>query len=171
MSRLAVLASVIALAAVSANCADDPGQANSIGSIVPSSVMAASSDATLSTLAKGGKPALSTLDGTIDRVLLDSTDGEAHFAQHVTFDVTTTATVYPYVTLRCFQNGAVVSGETVAMWLDGGLITRTFALGPSIAWTGGEADCTATLEDRDDYYFSRNGKIIDLASTTFHVLP
>jgi hypothetical protein len=170
MSRLAILASIVALAAGSANCADDPAQANSLSGFAPSAV-ASSSDATLSTLAKGGKPALSTLDGTIERVLLDSTDGEAHFAQHVTFDITTTATVYPYVTLRCFQNGAVVSGETVAMWLDGGVITRTFALGPSIAWTGGEADCTATLEDRDDYYFSRNGKIIDLASTTFHVLP
>jgi len=170
MSRLAILASIVALAAGSANCADDPSQANSLSGIAPSA-LESSSDATLSTLAKGGKPVLPTIGGTIDRVLLDSTDGEAHFAQHVPFDIATTATVYPYVTLRCSQNGVVVSGETVAMWLDGGVITRTFALGPSIAWTGGEADCTATLEDRDDYYSSRNGKIIDLASTTFHVLP
>ena len=169
MSRLAILTSVIALAAVSANCANDPGQANSIGSIVPSSVMAASSDATLSTLAKGGKPVLTTGDSTIDLVLLDSQDA-AHFGEHVTFDITTTATVYPYVTLRCSQNGVVVSGETIAMWL-GGVYTQTFTLGPSIAWTGGAAECTATLEDRDDYYASRNGRIIELASKTFSVEP
>ena len=35
------------------------------------------------------------------------------------------------------------------------------------AWQGGDADCTATLEDWDSY--SKNGSITPLASMTFPV--
>src|SRR5438093_8964546 len=112
MSRLAILASIVALAAGSANCADDPAQANSIGAIAPSA-MASSSDETLSTLAKGGRPALTAGDSTIDIVTLDSADGVAYFGQHVTFDVHTTATNAPFVTLKCSQNGAQVYQQSL----------------------------------------------------------
>src|SRR5262245_12268888 len=166
MSRFVVVASIVALAAVGANCANDPGQANSIGSIVPSSVMAASSDATLSTLAKGGKPVLTAGDSTIDPVYLDSTDGVAHFGQQLTFHFST-ASAYRYVTLRCYQAGPLVGEQTLARWR-GTVCSQTFTLGGSAAWTGGAADCTATLEDR---YASKNGAIIALASTTFPVAP
>jgi hypothetical protein len=167
MSRLIVLASVIALAAVSANCADDPAQANSVGSIGPSA-MAASSDATLSTLAKGGKPALTTGDSTINLVPLNSTDGSVHFGQQVTFDVSTSATASPWVTVQCSQNGSPVYQQSMAMYL-GTLYSRTFTLGPTPAWQSGGADCTATLQNWDDY--SNKGKITDLASTPFTVQP
>ena len=169
MSRSIVLASIVALAAASANCADDPGQANSTGSIVPSSVMAASSDATFSTLAKGGKPALTAGDGTINLVPLDpSTDGSVHFGQHVTFDVSTSATDSPWVTVNCSQNGSPVYHQSLAMYL-GTLYSRTFTLGPTPAWQSGSADCVATLENWDDY--SNKGKITALASTPFTVAP
>jgi len=167
MSRLAILASVIALAAISANCADDPAQANSIGNIGPS-VMTSSSDATLSTLAKGGKPALSAGDSTIDLVTLDSTDGVAYFGQHVTFEWHTTATASPFVTLNCSQNGAPVYRLSLRMDL-GTADSRTFTLGPTPAWQSGGADCTATLENWDGY--SNRGRITVLASKDFPVQP
>jgi hypothetical protein len=167
MRRLAILASVVALAAASANCADTPGQANSIAGIGPS-VMAAASDATFSTLAKGGKPALTVGDSTINLVALDSTDGVAYFGQHATFDVNTTATASPWVTVRCSQNGSPVYQQSMAMSL-GTLYSRTFTLGPTPAWQSGGADCTATLENWDDY--SNKGKITALASTPFSVAP
>lgn len=168
MSRLVILAWVMALAAASANCANDPAQANSIGSIVPSSVMAAPSAATFSTLAKGGKPALTAGDSTIKLVPLDSTDGSVHFGQHVTFDVSTTATASPWVTVKCSQNGSPVYQQSMAMYL-GTLYSRTFTLGPTPAWQSGAADCTATLENWDDY--SNKGKITALASTPFTAEP
>ena len=170
MSRLAILTSVIALAAVSANCANDPGQANSIGSIVPSSVMATSSDATLSPLAKGGKPALSVSDSTINMVPIESTDGSVYFGQHVTFDVVTTATEHPWVTNRCYQNSSLVLEMSQRMDL-GTLYSRTFVLGPTPLWQSGGAECEATLEDRDDYYTRQNGKIIALAVAPYSVQP
>jgi hypothetical protein len=166
MSRLAILASIVALAAGSANCADDPAQANSLSGIAPSA-MASSSDATLSTLAKGGRPALTASDSTIDLVTLDSADGVAYVGQNVTFDVHTTATAYPWVTLNCSQNGAQVYHSSLAMYL-GTVYSRTFTLA-SNSWTSGAADCTATLENWDDV--SKNGKIYPLASTSFAVAP
>ena len=51
MSRLGILASVIALATGAANCSNSPGQANSLVGVGPSATLAASSDGTGSNLA------------------------------------------------------------------------------------------------------------------------
>ena len=161
MSRLVIVASVVALAAVSANCANNPGEANSV--LGPSVVM---DDAYDATMAKR-KPTSSVPTSSIDLVVLDSTDGP-NFGEHVTFDVRTEATVYPWVTLKCYQGGSLVSRESNAMYL-GTLRSRTFTLGPTPSWQGGAADCTATLENWDNY--SSGGKITALASTTFAVAP
>jgi hypothetical protein len=169
MSRLLILASVVALAAGSANCADDPGQTNSIGSIVPSGVIAASSDETFSMLAKGGKPALIADESTIVLVLLDSTDGVPHFGQHVTFDVTTTATDDPIIMNRCYQNDSLVSQETLRVDPENSLYSRTFTLGPSPAWTGGGADCTADLVTMDS--FARTPKTTVIKTLPYTVEP
>ena len=161
MSRLVIAASVVALAAASANCANS-GQANSIDIVGPSVMTAAASDATM---AKGGKPGIAAAVNTISLVPLDSTDGVVHFGQHVTFDVNTTATDYPWVTLRCSQNGINVYQQSNAMFR----IQSTFTLGPTPLWQSGGADCTATLESWDEY--SKNGKITALASLPFAVAP
>ena len=168
MSRLIVLASVIALAAATANCADDPAQANSISGIAPSA-MDSSSDATLSALAKGGKPALVAGESTILLVLLDSTDDVAHFGQHVTFDVTTTATDDPIIMNRCYQGGSVVSQETLRVDPENSLYSRTFTLGPSPAWVGGGADCTADLITMDS--LGKTPKITVIKTLSYTVEP
>jgi hypothetical protein len=96
--------------------------------------------------------------GTISLVLLNSTDGLAHYGQQVTFNISTTATNQPYVHLQCYQNGAMVL-QNWDGYFDGSLSGRNFTLS-SPSWTGGAADCTATLE-------TPQGS--PLASTSFHV--
>jgi hypothetical protein len=107
----------------------------------------------------GAKPSTGS---SIAVVLLDSTDGVAHYGQRVTFSVSTTATTKPMVSLDCYQSG------THVYWASAGFYegypwpwNREFQLASSY-WTGGAADCTATL-----YSNGRNGRIVTLATTGF----
>lgn len=109
----------------------------------------------------------SSASGTISIVLLDSTDGLAHFGQHVTFDVSTTATDYPWVTVDCYQGGALVYKQSNGIFATS--LNEIFTLGPTPAWQSGAADCTAYLQDWDSY--AKNHKITNLASMDFHVYP
>jgi hypothetical protein len=84
----------------------------------------------------------------------------------VTFNVSTDATSQPFVHLRCSQNGTLVL-ESWQAWFYGAVGAQMFTLGPTPAWQGGAADCTAYLENWDSY--SKNGKVTVLASTAFHV--
>ena len=88
------------------------------------------------------------------------------YADSVTFSVSTDATSQPFVHLKCFQNGSAVL-ESWQAWFYGAVGTQSFNLGPSTAWQGGAADCTASLENWDSY--SKNGHTSVLASTNFHV--
>lgn len=101
---------------------------------------------------------------SLSLVLLDSTDGLAHYGQHITWKVSTTATAEPYVSVQCTQAGAVVYSAFAGyfasyMWPS----TQTMPLF-SGAWTGGAADCSARL-----YSSSSTGKTTTLATTSFHV--
>ena len=96
--------------------------------------------------------------GTISLVLVDSTDGLAHYGQTVTFAVSTTATSEPWVHLQCYQ-GRTLVGEGWDGYFEGSLSGRDFVLS-SPSWTGGDADCTASLTDP-------NWTV--LARTSFHV--
>jgi len=100
---------------------------------------------------------------TLTVVLLNSTDAVPHYGQQITFKVTTAATTEPHVNLKCSQSGAVVYTTTTGYyatypwpW------TQTMTLSSS-AWTGGAADCTATL-----YYFSGK-RTITLLTMSFPV--
>ena len=118
--------------------------------------------------APGGKNAspssisLLSIDATAVSV---ASDGPS-YGDAVTFKVSTEATPQPFVHLTCSQNGRLVL-ETWQAWFYGAAGMQTFRLGPTPAWQGGEADCTAYLENWDSY--SRNGRTPVLASTTFHV--
>ncbi|TMK27893.1 MAG: hypothetical protein E6G64_11230 [Actinobacteria bacterium] len=81
----------------------------------------------------------------------------------VTFNVSTDETAYPFVNLKCYQNGDLVA-EGWAGFFDGALGDRTFGL-YSPQWTGGAADCTAWLN------MYSHGKWRQLVSTSFHVDP
>jgi len=166
MKRLAILASVLAVAIGSANCS------NSGSSLVsPSSVDAstARTDAKSSGGGGKGKPGGggTTGGGTISLVMVNDPNSDAlpNFGETATFQVSTTATVYPYVTLNCYQNGTLVLKTSNGIFATS--LGQNFALGPSPAWQSGASDCTATLENWDSYPKS----ITTLASTSFHVNP
>jgi hypothetical protein len=115
-------------------------------------------------LAGKGKPGgASGGGGTLGLVLLNSSDGLPHYGQQVTFNVSTTATDKPFVKLNCYQAGVHV------YWASAGFFegypwpwTRNFTLRSSY-WTGGAADCVATL------YLYDGRRYKDLTSLSFHV--
>jgi hypothetical protein len=85
-----------------------------------------------------------------------------HFGDAITFDVSTTATDMPFVNLVCYQNGALVANGT-GLFAPADLSVKTFNLTSGL-WTGGAAECTATLG-----MFTGSDKYKALASTSFHV--
>jgi hypothetical protein len=96
--------------------------------------------------AKGGNGPKSNTPaptGNLSLVLLSSTDGQAHWGQQITFNVTTTAT-YPFVRVDCSQNGTLVYEQSEGFYSSWPVDMRNFTL-KSAAWTGGAANCTALL--------------------------
>jgi hypothetical protein len=100
---------------------------------------------------------------SISLVVVNSSDGLAHWDGEVTFDVSTSATSEPWVELTCSQNGVVVYIGRRGFF-ERSLSTQVFTLA-SNGWTGGAADCTAWLDT------PKVGKKAGakLASTSFHV--
>ena len=98
---------------------------------------------------------------SLSLVLLNSTDGLAHYGQTVTFNLTTTST-RPYVSVNCYQGGAWVYAASAGFFPDYPW-SRNFILAAS-SWPGGAADCTATL------YTTTDGiRTTTLATLNFHV--
>lgn len=112
--------------------------------------------------AKGGGSG-NTASSALTLVLLDSTDGSAHYSQHVTFTINS-STAKPDVNVRCNQGTTMVYDAWVGYypeaWGD-----RDFTLS-SWSWTGGGADCTARLVS-----WGKNGRERTLGSLNFAVLP
>lgn len=80
------------------------------------------------------------------------------YGDFVSFDVSTNETAYPWVNLKCFQSGDLVA-EGWDSYANG---AGDFGLYSGV-WTGGAADCTASLVTLV------NGRWKQLASTSFHV--
>ena len=96
---------------------------------------------------------------------MGSADGLAHVGQKVTFKVKTSATQYPWVTVDCYkQDGAWVYHASNGIFPTS--LSQVFTLA-SNTWMSGEADCTAWLQNWDNY--AKHGRITNLASTRFHV--
>jgi hypothetical protein len=92
----------------------------------------------------GGKPSGggTTATGSFSLVLLDSTDGVAHYGQRITFNATSSATYY-FVGVTCSQNGATVYRADKGFYV-GWPWSQDYYL-QSSAWTGGSASCSAEL--------------------------
>jgi hypothetical protein len=117
--------------------------------------------------ALAGKPGGSAPKGgtsSFRLVLLNSNDGLPHWGQTVTFDISTTQTTQPYVSLKCYQGGTLVY-STSAGYYDGYAWpwTQNMALRSS-SWTAGAGDCDARL-----YSASNSGRTTTLATMSFHV--
>lgn len=115
------------------------------------------------TLAAKGEGGKGRQSAAISVVVLAPPD--ANYGEQVTFEVSTTATDQPLVQLDCFQGG------TKVYWASAGFYddypwpwARDFTL-RSTYWTGGAADCTASL-----YYFDGR-RYRTLTSTSFAVAP
>ena len=108
----------------------------------------------------GGKPPKGGGTASISLVVLNSTDGLAHYGQTVTFNVSTSATDQPWVNLKCYQSRTLVA-EGWNGYFDASLTGRNFGL-YSPLWTGGAADCTA---------YVTTPQWAALGSTSFHVYP
>ena len=127
---------------------------------------------TLALSALGGDVALAakpdrSSSSSIVLVLLNATTTTVvsgpRYGDQVTFNVSTDETAYPYVNVKCYQDGVLV-GEGWAGFFYGALGDQTFTLS-SPRWSGGAADCTAWLT------MYSNGKWRQLTSTSFHVSP
>jgi hypothetical protein len=114
----------------------------------------------------GGGGSGTTGGGTIALSVVTSPgDGLPHVMYKVTFKVSTSATQYPWVTVDCHDaTGAWVYHASNGIFPTS--LNQVFTLG-SNTWTSGAADCTATLQNWDNY--SKFGTITNLASTSFHV--
>jgi hypothetical protein len=145
MQKFAILASVVVLAAASANCA------NSDRNVLSPSSLNDSADATAAAKGGGkGKPGgggSTSGSGSLTLVMVTDNNGNGapNWADTVTFNVSTSATTQPTVELLCYQNGAAVYGATAGFydsyawpW------TKNMNLA-SGAWANGAAECTATL--------------------------
>jgi hypothetical protein len=99
-------------------------------------------------------------------VLLDSTDGQAHHGQRVTFDVSTTATDRPFVGLRCWQGANWVYDGYVGFFPTY-MFDPWLTLGNANYWAADvEASCTARL-----FYYDKRGNQKVLATLDFPVYP
>lgn len=101
---------------------------------------------------------------SLQLVLLDSTDGQAHYGQRVEFSVSTTQTTSPMVSLTCSQNGTLVFSQDTGYyssypwpW------TNVFTLSSSY-WTGGSASCHSVL-----WWMGSKGKKVVGATLDFDV--
>ena len=113
---------------------------------------------------KPGSSTSSTSTLSLKMVYDRNADGAPNWNDQVTFNVSTTATLKPWVKLNCYQAGVWVSTSTAGFfaaypW------PPNFTLA-SGGWTSGAGDCTATL-----YLVTSNGRSKTLATLSFHVAP
>jgi hypothetical protein len=98
----------------------------------------------------GGKPGgggSTSSSLTVVMVTDKNGNGSPNWGDTITFNVSTTATAYPYVQVLCSQGGTVVYSANAGFY-DGYLWpgARNMPLS-SPSWMGGAASCTATLND------------------------
>jgi hypothetical protein len=105
--------------------------------------------------------------GTIALVMVKdaNANGAPDYGDTVTFNVSTTATTQPYVTLDCYQGGTLVYQASNGIFAIS--LNQMFVLGGTTAWQGGAASCTAYLQNWDSY--SKHHSITNLASMNFSV--
>lgn len=159
MHRFVTLAAVVVLAASGANCAG--GDRDNPSSIAGPSGVGASD-------ARGGggkgKPGGGG-DGSSSLTLVMVTDnnvnGLPNWGDSVRFDLSTSATTEPHVSLTCSQNGQVVYSATTGYYSSYPWPWTQVMTLSSRSWQGGAATCAARL-----YYISGT-KTVDLTSISF----
>ena len=170
MRKFVTLASIVVLAASAVACGQSSNSATdilSLGSPVSPSALEARTGAGGGGKG-GGKGSGGTTTGggggTISQpvMLVDTGTAGTSFGDTITFSVSTSATSYPWVTVKCVKGGVEVYKTSNGIFQTS--LDQDFTLGPTPAWQSGGADCTATLENWDNY---TKGSITVLATTSF----
>ena len=138
-----VLASVVVLAAGSAACGRHSEDETSLSSVV------GPSPAGQTEARGGGRGGGGTGSGSSTLTLVMYVDkngnGLPNWGDQVTFNISTTATTEPTVSLQCSQNGVVVYGATSGFYDGYPWPWTKYMTLSSATWVGGAAQCTATL--------------------------
>jgi hypothetical protein len=85
------------------------------------------------------------------------------FGEQVYATTNVPESLFPFIWMRCYQNGVQVGSSDHAAFSTGWYYNWPFSLGPSLSWTGGAADCTFRV------VHTSNNKVVTDASTTIHV--
>ena len=171
MRKFVTLASIVVLAVSAARCGGSSNSATDILSwgspVSPTALEARTGSTGGKGGGKGGGGTTSGGDGSLSLVMVtDVAPSGTSFRDQVTFAVSTTATTMPWVTLKCYQGGTQVYQLSKGIFPTS--LGQIFTLGPTTLWQSGGADCTATLENWDNY---TKGSITALASISFPVAP
>jgi hypothetical protein len=89
--------------------------------------------------------------GTLAVVLVTDVNGNGmiNWGDSVTYTVSTTATVYPYVSTQCTQNGVLVLSDSAGYFPSYAWPAAQVIRLATDRWTGGAASCTARLYSMD----------------------
>jgi hypothetical protein len=101
--------------------------------------------------------------GSLSLVMVTDANGNGapNWGDTITWNISTTATTEPNVSVTCSQNGTVVYGATGGFYASYPWPWTTNMTLSSQSWTGGAASCVASL-----YYFSGTSTV-NLASVSF----
>jgi len=103
--------------------------------------------------------------GSLTLVVVSSpyNDGQPHWNGTVTFNISTSATTAPYVSLDCYQNGVQVYTAMAGFYAGYPWPWTQYFLLSSPSWTAGAANCTATL------FYESGTKAVILQTLSFPV--
>ena len=164
MRTLVIVASVAVLAASNVACDSSRQGSNSSNNVLPfpgvvSPTMLEAKGGNGGGYGNGnggGKANENQAAASLTLVMVADANADGpNWGDSVRFDVSTSATTEPHVSLSCSQNGVVVLGAQTPTPFPWTLATDS--------WQGGAADCTARL------YYIDVTKVIVLASTSFTV--
>jgi hypothetical protein len=96
----------------------------------------------------GKAPAGGTTATGIKLVNLTAPGTAPRFGQQVTFTLSTAGTAFPWVELRCYLGPVLVYDNWVGYFASY-QFPQVFTLGPTQLWTGGAANCSATVVDKN----------------------
>jgi len=83
-----------------------------------------------------------------------SPTGSYYFGENIYATTNAPVSLSPFISMKCYQNGALVGTTDHAAFPGGWYYGWAFSLGPSAAWTGGAANCTFSV------YHSSGGKTV-----------
>ena len=157
MRKWVSIASVVALATVSAGCVNPPAGAGSISNILPIAGIVSPSALEARAPGKGGGNPKDNAGSSLTLVMVDDARVTGpSWGDVVTFTVSTTA-ARAFISLECYQGAAWVLAA------GGWPLESQFTLAAT-SWPGGAAECTATLFTTID-----GRRTTTLATLSFHV--